>query len=99
MVDIVVQDTEVLQGGIRGALTTPEFRAFVDESTVFEEAVGTNPSQMLYRTEHGTEQFDVAFLTPNSFRFLGVPALLGRTIDEEDTKALREQRALRDWRC
>jgi hypothetical protein len=54
---------------------------------VFEEAVGTNLSEMLYRSEHGTEQFGVAFLTPKSFRFLGVPALIGRTITEEDTKA------------
>jgi hypothetical protein len=53
---------------------------------VFEEAVGTNLSEMLYRSEHGTEQFGVAFLTPNSFRFLGVPALIGRTINEEDIK-------------
>jgi putative ABC transport system permease protein len=27
MVDVVVQDTENLHGGIRGALTVPEFRA------------------------------------------------------------------------
>jgi hypothetical protein len=94
MVDVVVQDTENLQRGIRGALTIPEFRALVDESTVFEEAVGTNPSQMLYRTEHGTEQFDVAFLTPNSFRFVGVPALIGRTIHEEDTKAAASSAAV-----
>src|SRR5260370_6285447 len=87
MVDVVVQDTENSPGGIRGALTTPEFRAFVDESTVFEEAVGTNLTRMLYRTEQGTELVDVAFLTPNSFRFLGVPALIGRTINDEDTKA------------
>jgi hypothetical protein len=42
MVDVVVQDTEQSSGGIRGALTIPEFRAYVDESDVFEEAVGTD---------------------------------------------------------
>ena len=86
MVDVIVQDTEN-QDRIRGALSIPEFRAFVDQSGVFEEAVGTNPSPMLYRSQHGTEQFDVASVTPNSFRFLGVPALIGRTINDEDAKA------------
>src|ERR1700730_5412352 len=87
MVDVVIQDQDNPQRGIRGGLTIPEFRAFVDESSVFEEAVGTNSSGMLYRTEHGTEQFIVAALTPNSFRFLGVPALIGHTFSEQDAKA------------
>jgi putative ABC transport system permease protein len=46
MVDILIQDTSQTRGGIRGALTTPEFRAYVDESNVFEEAVG-NPMTAL----------------------------------------------------
>src|ERR1700679_4186622 len=40
MVDVVIQDTSQTSGGIGGALTVPEFRAYVDESNVFEEAVG-----------------------------------------------------------
>ena len=84
MVDVIVQNTT--DGSIRGALTVPEFRALVDESRVFEEAVGANLTQMLYRSDTGVEQLAVAALTPNSFRFLGVSALLGRTIREEDAK-------------
>jgi putative ABC transport system permease protein len=84
MVDVVIRNSA--DAGIRGGLTTPEFREFVDESRVFEEAVGANNTQMLYRSENGLEQFSVVALTPNTFRFLGVPALLGRAFGEEDAK-------------
>jgi putative ABC transport system permease protein len=85
MVDVIIQDAENPER-IEGALTIPEFRAFMDESRVFEDAVGTSPAQMLYRTDHGPEQFTVATVTPNLFRFLGVPALIGRTPNPEDTR-------------
>ncbi|HEY1240539.1 MAG TPA: ABC transporter permease [Bryobacteraceae bacterium] len=82
MVDVVFRNSA--DGGIRGALTVTEFRALVDESRVFEDAVGASDSRMLYRSENGVEQFNVVALTPNTFRFLGVPALLGRAFAEED---------------
>src|SRR5690349_14135171 len=40
MVDVVIRNSA--DGGIRGALTVPEFRALVDESRVFEDAVGAD---------------------------------------------------------
>jgi putative ABC transport system permease protein len=82
MVDVVIRNSA--NGEIRGALTVPEFRALVDESRVFEDAVGANTVPMLYRSESGVEQFSVVALTPNTFRFLGVPAMLGRAFGEED---------------
>lgn len=86
MVDVLIQDTARTRGGIRGALTTPEFRAYVDESNIFEEAVGTDTKQMVFRAPYGSEPFWVAAVTPNTFHFLGVPPLLGRTVTEEDVQ-------------
>lgn len=83
MVDVVIRNSA--DGRIRGALTVPEFRAYVDESSVFAHAVGANTVSMLYRSNQGVEQFTVVALTPNTFRFLGVPALLGRAFGEQDT--------------
>ena len=74
MVDVIIRNTN--DGSLRGGLAVPEFRAFVDESGVFEDAVGTNSTQMLYRSENGVEQVAVAALTPNSFRFLASPRSL-----------------------
>src|SRR5260370_25407381 len=55
MVDVVVQDTE--RDGVRvGALSIPEFRAYVDNSDVFEEAVGEDPTEMVYRAPYGSEE-------------------------------------------
>jgi putative ABC transport system permease protein len=82
MVDLVIRNNA--DGRTQGGLTSPEFRAFVDESRVFEDAVGADAKPMLYRSENGVEQFMVVALTPNTFRFLGVPALLGRAFDEQD---------------
>jgi putative ABC transport system permease protein len=86
MVDVVIQDTGQSHGGIRGALTIPEFRAYVDDSKIFEEAVGTDLGEMVYRADYGVEQFSVASVTPNSFHFLGVAPLMGRAITAADAK-------------
>lgn len=85
MVDVVVQDQEQA-GGIRGALTVPEFRAYVDESGVFEVAVGTETSVKQRRTNYGMDDIVVAASTPNLFQFLGVKPLLGRVTTDEDAR-------------
>lgn len=86
MIDVVVQDTEHDQ--VRsGALSIPEFRAYVDNSDVFEEAVGEDPTEMVYRARYGSEEFSVVRITPNTFHFLGVPPLIGRAANMEDANA------------
>lgn len=84
MVDVVIRNTA--DKSDRGGLSTTEFRAFVDESDVFEEAVGAHSQQVLYSSNNGPEPFMAVSLTPNTFRFLGVNALLGRTFAEEDAR-------------
>ncbi len=86
MVDVIIQDTEQSSGGIRGALTIPEFRAYVDESDVFEEAVGTDTRLKQRRTSYGTEDIVVGAVTPNLFHFLGVKPLLGRVSTQADAR-------------
>ena len=73
------------QGG-RGAFRTPEYLDYVAQTHVFEEVIGGGNEDVLYTTGEGTEQFIGAFVTGNTFPFLGVPPLLGRTITPEDAK-------------
>jgi putative ABC transport system permease protein len=86
MVDVVIQDTQRNKVA-RGALSIPEFRAYVDTSNVFKDAVGTDSSEMVYRTRYHSEEFTVAAVTPNTFHFLGVPPLIGRTANSDDAKS------------
>jgi predicted permease len=72
--------------GGRVAFKPAEYLAFRRHSHVFEDDTGGGNEDALLTTKEGTEQFDGAYMTPNSFEFLGVPALIGRTFSGEDGK-------------
>jgi putative ABC transport system permease protein len=82
--DLLIQDYEHDQHG--GALPIPEFLDFEEQSDVFKDVVGSHSDVMLYTFKEGTEPVDVAWVTPNTFRFCGVSPLLGRSIDAVDGK-------------
>ena len=73
-------------GGGRSIFQPVEFLEYQNQSHVFEEVIGGGNDDILLTTSQGTEQFDGAYVTPNTFDFLGVPALLGRTILPDDAK-------------
>src|SRR5258705_6579434 len=70
----------------RSALQVAEFLDYQEQNHVFDEVIGGGNEDVLYTTANGTEQFVGAYITPNTFRFLGVPALVGRTTTEDDAK-------------
>ena len=72
--------------GGRSGLKTREYLAFRQQSHVFEADTGGGNEDILLTTREGTEQYDGAYVTPNTFQFLGVPALVGRVITPEDGK-------------
>jgi putative ABC transport system permease protein len=72
--------------GGRQVLKPAEYLEFRTQNHVFSQDIGGGNSDVLWTTREGTEQFDGAYVTPNTFDFLGVPALLGRTITAEDAK-------------
>jgi len=80
-----VHDLDNPRGG-RTGFQPEEFLEYQNQSHVFEEAIGGGNDDILLTTPAGTEQFDGAYVTPNTFDFLGVPALLGRTIIPDDAK-------------
>jgi putative ABC transport system permease protein len=73
------------QGG-RFNFQTAEFLDFVEQSTVFEEVIAGGYEDVLYRTGDGTEMFTGAQVSGNTFTFLAVPAVVGRTLAPEDAK-------------
>src|SRR5260370_18810387 len=68
------------------AFKVEEFRENQGQNHVFEEVIGGGNEDILYTAKEGTELLDGAYITPNTFRFLGVPALLGRTMTPDDGK-------------
>jgi predicted permease len=82
MVDVVVRDGS---GNIlRGALPVPEFLDYQEQSTAFEDVMGTLVEPMHFVTDAGAERLNVAWITPNGFSFLGVQPLIGRAFGQAD---------------
>jgi putative ABC transport system permease protein len=81
---IQIHDVTNSRPGGRGAFQVPEFLEYQSQNHVFEDVIGGGGEDILLSTPEGTEQFTGGYVTPNTFRFLGVPALIGRGITPED---------------
>jgi putative ABC transport system permease protein len=86
VVAIQIHDTTSSRPGGRTYYPTPEYLEYEAQNHVFEEVIGGTGDDVLYNTGEGMEQFMGGYVTPNTFRFLGVPALHGRGITPEDAK-------------
>jgi putative ABC transport system permease protein len=86
VVSIVIHDVTNSRPGGRSWFKLDEYLEY-QNSGIFEVTTGGGYEDILYTTTAGgAEQFDGAFLTPNQFQFLGVPALIGRVLTPEDAK-------------
>ncbi len=85
MVDVIVRDT-VTTKIVRGSLPGPEFLDYQEQSTVFEEVMGTVASSVHFVADDTAERIAVVHVTPNMFSFLGVAPLMGRAFTAEDVK-------------
>ncbi|MGP8156382.1 MAG: ABC transporter permease [Candidatus Acidiferrales bacterium] len=70
----------------RGGFSVPEFMDFREQNHVFEDIAGSSYQDVLYAGKEGTQFFEGAWVTPNSFELLGMKALLGRGITSDDGK-------------
>jgi putative ABC transport system permease protein len=86
VVAILIHDTSSARPGGRNYFPPPEFLDYQDQSHVFSEVIGGTQNDVLYTSPEGTEQFDGGYVTPNTFQFLGVPALIGRGIVPDDAR-------------
>lgn len=86
VVAVQIHDLSTGRPGGRQFLQTAEFLDYEAENHVFEEVIGGSFQDVLQSTAEGTEQFSGGDVTPNLFRFLGVPALIGRTLVPDDAR-------------
>jgi predicted permease len=83
---IQIRDAASNQPGGRSAFQVPEFLEYQAQNHVFEEVIGGGGEDVLHTTAEGTEQLTGGYVTPNTFRFLGVPAVVGRGLTPDDAK-------------
>ena len=82
LVDVIVSTASIRV--FRGPLPAAEFLDYVEQSDVFEDVAGANGRQMHFTGDGGAERVSVILVTPNTFTFLGVPALIGRHFGPAD---------------
>ena len=81
---VQIHDTERSEPGGRAGFSGPEFLDYVEQNHVFDRAIANDNLDVLYRAGEGTQRFDANYVTPGTFEFLGMPALLGRVMQPAD---------------
>lgn len=83
---VQIRDASRSEPNGRTAFQVPEFLDYQEQSQVFEDVIGGGFEDALLTTKDGTLQFAAGLVTPNTFRFLGVPPQLGRGIVDSDVE-------------
>jgi len=81
---VFIHDTEQNQPGGRPVFSGPELLDYLEQNHVFDKAIANDRLDVLYRSGEGTQRFDGNYVTPGTFEFLGMPALLGRVMQPAD---------------
>jgi putative ABC transport system permease protein len=79
-----IHDTERNEPGGRAGFSGPEYLDIVEQNHVFDRVIANDNTDVLYRSGEGTEHFRGNYVTPGTFEFLGMPALLGRVMQPTD---------------
>jgi len=84
LMTVQIHDTERSEPGGRPVFSSPEFLDYVEQNHVFDRVVASQPQDVLYTSGEGTERFEGYLVTPGTFEFFGMPALLGRVMQPAD---------------
>jgi putative ABC transport system permease protein len=84
---IMIRDASSSRPGGRTFFQVPEFLEYQEQNHVFDDVIGGSTEDVLMTTAEGTELLSGGLTTANTFSFLGVPAVLGRTFTPDDAKA------------
>ncbi|HEY2121270.1 MAG TPA: ABC transporter permease [Candidatus Acidoferrum sp.] len=81
---IQIHDTERNEPGGRGGFPGPEYLDYVEQTHVFDRVIANDGLDVLYRSGESTKLLRGSYVTPGTFEFLGMPALLGRVMEPAD---------------
>jgi putative ABC transport system permease protein len=68
----------------RSFFTMPEIEEIRKQNNVFEDSAGNQQDDVVEMRADSSLRLDGNFVTPGSFDFLGVPAFLGRSLEDAD---------------
>src|SRR5579859_241739 len=83
-VSVQIHDTERNEPGGRGGYSGPEYLDYVAQNHVFDRVIANDGGDVLYTHGEGTDRFSGGYVTPGTFEFLAMPALLGRVMQPAD---------------
>ena len=83
-VSMQIHDTEQNEPGGRGGYSGPEFLDYIAQNHVFDQVIGNDGEDVLYTYGEGTDRFSGCMVTPGTFEFLGMQALVGRVMQPAD---------------
>ncbi len=83
-VSVQIHDTEQNRPGGRGGYSGPEYLDYVQQNHVFDRVIANDGGDVLYTYGEGTDRFSGGYVTPGTFEFLGMPALVGRVMQPAD---------------
>ena len=86
LIQLSIHDQANARPGGRGYLRLDEFLEYQRQATLLDEVIAGTGEDILWTTAQGTEQLNGGLTTPNTFTFLGVGALVGRTLTLDDGK-------------
>src|SRR5271154_843449 len=81
---IQIHDTDRSEEGGRAGYSGPEYLDYVAQNHSFDRVIGNDNVDVLYRSGEGTQLLQGHYVTPGTFEFLGMPALLGRVMQPAD---------------
>jgi putative ABC transport system permease protein len=81
---VQIHDTDRAEPGGMAAFIGPEFLDLVEQNHVFDSVIANANTDVLYRSGEGTQRFSGVYVTPGTFEFLGMRALLGRAMQPAD---------------
>ncbi len=86
LIQISIHDQANARPGGRGYLRLDEFLEYQRQATLLDEVIAGTGEDVMWTTAQGTEQLNGGLTTANTFTFLGVGALVGRTLAPDDAE-------------
>jgi putative ABC transport system permease protein len=81
---VEIHDTDQGEQGGRASYSAAEFLDFATQNHSFESVIANQQEDVLYTSGEGTERFQGALISPETFEFLDVNPLLGRAAQAAD---------------